>query len=104
MVNYYEKHYGNLYPGDIAKSSDINQIQQNIQDALKNAIRDLTEGESWILGTNDQTDKDAFILTPASKRSGRYIDQMNLAEGDDVEIISFRETSYRQPIKLARSS
>ena len=26
MVNYYEKHYGNLYPGDIAKSSDINQI------------------------------------------------------------------------------
>lgn len=104
MVNYYEKHYGNLYPGDIAKSSDINQIQQNIQDALKNAIRDLTEGESWILGTNDQTDKDAFILTPASKRSGRYIDQMNLAEGNDVEILSFREISYRQPIKLARSS
>lgn len=104
MVNYYEKHYGDLYPGHIAKSSDINQIQQNIQDALKNAIRDLTEGESWILGTNDQTDKDSFILTPASKRGGRYIDQMNLAEGDDVEILSFREISYRQPIKLARSS
>ena len=104
MVNYYNKHIGDLFPGHIAKSSDINQIQQNIEDALKNAINDLTEGESWILGTNDQSDKDAFILTPDTKRAGRYIDQMNLAEGSDMEIISFRETSYRQPIKISRSS
>ena len=104
MSNYYEFFDGDLYPGHIAKSGDIRQIQQNIEDAFRNAIKDLTEGESWILGTNDQTDKDAFILTPASKRNGRYIDQMNLAEGNDVEILSFREISYRQPIKLARSS
>ena len=104
MVNYYNIHEGNLHPGDIAKSSDINQIQRNIQDALKNAINDLTEGESWILGTNDQKDKNAFILTPESKRNGRYIDQMNLAEGNDAEVLSFRETSYRQPIRLSRSS
>lgn len=104
MSSYYKKHYGDLYPGHIAKSSDINMIQQNIEDAIKNAVKDLTEGESWILGTNDQTDKDAFILTPETKRDGRYIDQMNLAEGDDIEILSFRETSYRQPIKLSRSS
>ena len=104
MVNYYNIHEGNLHPGDIAKSSDINQIQRNIQDALKNAISDLTEGESWILGTNDQKDKNAFILTPDVKRNGRYIDQMNLAEGNDVEVLSFRELSYRQPIRLSRSS
>lgn len=104
MVSYYNKHKGDLFPGHIAKSSDINQIQQNIQDALKNAISDLTEGESWILGTNDQSDKDAFILTPDIKKAGRYIDQMNLAEGNDMEVISFRETSYQQPIRLSRSS
>lgn len=104
MSNYYEQHYGDLYPGHIAKASDINQIQQNVADAIKNAIKDLTEGESWILGTNDQTDKDAFILTPESKRNGRYTDQMNIAEGSDRELLSFRETSYRQPIKLSRSS
>ena len=92
MVNYYEKHYGNLYPGDIAKSSDINQIQQNIQDALKNAIRDLTEGESWILGTNDQTDKtdEIVIINPKDGRVEGVIDCRGLlpdrlrAVGTDV--------------------
>lgn len=104
MGSYYNIHKGDLYPGHIAKSSDINIIQRNIQDAIKNAIKDLTEGQSWILGTNDQSDKNSFILTPESKRAGRYIDQINLAEGNNAELISIRETSYRQPIKLSRSS
>ena len=51
MSDYYVKHEGDLFPGRSAKSSDINIIQQNTQDAIKNAINDLTEGESWILGT-----------------------------------------------------
>lgn len=104
MGSYYNIHEGNLHPGDVAKSSDINIIQRNIQDAIKNAIKDLTEGQSWILGTNDQSDKNSFILTPESKRAGRYIDQINLAEGNDADLVSIRETSYRQPIKLSRSS
>lgn len=104
MVSYYNIYEGNLHPGDIAKSSDIMMIQHNIQDALKNAINDLTEGQSWILGVGNNADQDAFILTPEAKRAGRYIDQMVLAEGEDIDILSIRETSYRQPIKLARSS
>lgn len=104
MTGYYDIITGDLYPGHIAKSSDIIDNFQAIKDAIRNAIRDLTEGQSWILGTGDTSDKDAFVLTPETKRSGRYIDQMNLAEGDDVELVSIRETSFRQPIKLARSS
>lgn len=104
MVDYYRIHKGDLYPGHIAKASDINIIQQITKDAIKTAINDLTEGQSWIIGTNDQSDKDAFILTPDTKKAGRYIDQMNLAEGDDVDFISIREVDYRQPIKLSRSS
>lgn len=104
MVNYYEIYNGDLYPGHIAKSSDIIMNFQNIQDAIKSVARDFTEGQSWILGTNDESDQYSFILTPEIKRAGRYIDQMNLAEGDDMAIVSIRETSYRQPIKLTRSS
>lgn len=104
MASYYNKHYGDLYPGHIAKASDINIIQQNTSDGISNAVKDLTEGQSWILGTNDQSDKDAFVLTPESKRGGRYVNQMVLAEGNDVDFVSIRETDYRQPIKLARSS
>ena len=80
MTSYYDIIPGDLYPGHIAKSSDIIDNFQAIKDAIRNAIRDLTEGQSWILGTGDTSDKDAFILTPEAKRSGRYIDQMNLAE------------------------
>lgn len=104
MADYYRIHKGDLYPGHIAKSSDINIIQQITKDAIKTAINDLTEGQSWILGTNDQSDQNAFILTPDAKKAGRYIDQMNLAEGEDIDFVSIREIDYRQPIKLSRSS
>ena len=104
MSDYYVKHEGDLFPGRSAKSSDINIIQQNTQDAIKNAINDLTEGESWILGTGSPQDENAFILVPDVKRNGRYIDQMVLAEGEDADMVSIREVSYRQPITLSRSS
>lgn len=104
MSSYYRTHEGDLQPGKIAKASDINAIQKNVSDAITEAVNDLTEGQSWILGTNDQSDKDAFLLTPDTKRGGRYVDQMILAEGDDADIVSIRQTSFRQPIKLSRSS
>ena len=104
MTDYYEPYIGDLYPGHVAKSTDIKINLQEIQDAIRNVVKDLTEGQSWILGTNDGSDQYAFLLTPETKRAGRYIDQMNLAEGDDMAMVSIRETSYRQPIKLSRSS
>ena len=100
MTNYYHQHEGNLHPGDIAKAEDINQIQQNIQDALRDMIEDFHERQGCILGQDEY----AFLLTPETKRAGRFIDQMNLAEDKDGEFISIRETDYRQPIKLSRSS
>lgn len=100
MTNYYNIHEGNLHPGDIAKAQDINQIQQNIADALRNLLEDLHHRQGCILGSEEN----AFILTPETKRNGRFIDQMNLAEGDDAEYISIREIDYRQTIKLSHSS
>lgn len=100
MSSYYHFHQGHLAPGQIAYSSDIIQIEQNTSDAITNAIKDLTGGQSWIINSNE----DAFLLTPDKTRNGRYIDQMNLAEGDDADLVSIRETDYRQPLKLARSS
>lgn len=104
MTDYYEIHEGHLQEGEIAYASDIMSNLKAIQDAFQNVIKDFTEGQAWILGTNDQSDKDAFILTPESKRNGRYIDQMNIANGDDVDLVSIRQTSYRQPIRISRSS
>ena len=40
MVSYYNMYEGNLHPGDIAKSSDIMAIQQEIKDAIKNVVKD----------------------------------------------------------------
>ena len=104
MTSYFNTHYGDLQPGHVAKSSDIMLIQQNIEDAFKNAINDLTEGQSWIIGNGVAYDDEAFLLTPEKKRAGRYIDQMVLAENNDADILSIREVDYRQPIKMSRSS
>ena len=60
MTSYYNRVYGNLYPGRIAKSEDINLIQTNIEDAIKAVINDLHEQTSYILGNEE----DAFLLSP----------------------------------------
>lgn len=100
MVSYYRIHEGNLHPGDIAKASDIIQIQQNTKDMIANVLEDLHDRQGCILGS----DENAFVLTPESTRAGRFIDQMNLAEGEDAKYISIREVDYRQPIRLSHSS
>lgn len=100
MTNYFHIHHGNLYPGDIAKAEDIMEIQQRTQDMSKEMLDDLHERQGCILGGEEN----AFILTPESKRNSRFIDQMNLANGEDGHYLSIRETDYRQPIKLSKSS
>lgn len=100
MVSYFRIHKGNLAPGDIAKASDIIQIQQNTKDMIQNVLEDLHERQGCILGS----DENAFLLTPETTRAGRFVDQMNLAEGNDGKYISIREVDYRQPIRLSHSS
>lgn len=100
MSSYFHKHYGDLYPGHIAYSEDIMEVQQETQDAFANSINDMNGGQGCILGS----DENAFILTPESKRNGRYIDQINLADGTDGKYVSIRQSTYRQPILLSRTS
>ena len=66
MGSYYDIVEGNLRTGDTAKSSDINHIQVHVQDAIKKAISDHHNGESYLLGAGD-AHKNDFILTPAPK-------------------------------------
>ena len=73
MVSYYRIHEGNLHPGDIAKASDIVQIQQNTKDMIQDVLEDLHQHQGCILGS----DENAFLLTPETKRAKRFIDQMN---------------------------
>ena len=70
MVSYYNEVIGNLFPGDIAKSEDINHIQTNIKDALKALLNDHHELNSYILGGRENE----FVLTPSKKTLGRSLD------------------------------
>lgn len=100
MVSYFRIHEGNLHPGDVAKASDIIQIQQNTKDMISDVLEDLHQRQGCILGSEEN----AFVLTPETSRAGRFIDQMNLAEGDNAHYISIREVDYRQPIRLSHSA
>lgn len=100
MPHYYNKVIGNLADGDIAKAGDINNIQTNVSDAIEAAIDDHHEHMAYILGD----DKDAFKLTPAPKRLGRYIDTMNLVSDENEIWLSIRKWGYRQKIKKSKSS
>ena len=100
MSSYYNVHEGNLHPGDIAKAEDINLIQRAVIDMIANYIDDDNNRQGCILGS----DENAFLLTPETKHAGRYIDQMNLTTSENEKYISIRQTTYRQAIKLSRSS
>ena len=76
MPSYYNRVIGRLRPGAIADADDINMIQTNVSDALRAVINDHHQNDAFILGE----DKNAFLLSPAPKRSGRYIDTMNLVD------------------------
>lgn len=100
MTSYYNRVYGNLYPGKIAKSEDINLIQTNIEDAIKAVINDLHEQTSYILGGEE----DAFLLSPAPKRAGRYIDTMNLVSESKEKWLNINKYGYKQGIKKSKTS
>ena len=91
MSDYYKRVIGDLAPGHIADSKDINLMQTNVADAFKAAISDHHEHTSYILGH----DENAFRLTPAPKRLGQYIDTMNLVESGNERWLSIRKTCYR---------
>ena len=100
MVSYYNHVTGNLYPGDIAKSEDIHHIQRNVQDSLKSLLNDHHEFQSYILGNREND----FVLTPASKILGRYLDTYSVPTDNDLIGLSLREYNYRQPIAKTKSS
>ena len=100
MTNYYEKVEGDIAPGKIAKADDINDIQQNIADALRNMLDDNNEGHSYILGD----DEDAFILLPAPMVFGRYIDTYNVPDQSHYVELDLNRYRYKQPITKTKTS
>ena len=102
MPSYYHDVIGNLNMGDVAKSSDIHHIQRHIKDALKEFHADLYDGESYVLGSNN-TYKNSFILTAASKESGKYIDGENVFE-EETDFININYNDVKQPIIKTKTS
>lgn len=100
MPSYYNRVIGRLRPGAIADADDINMIQTNVSDALRAVINDHHQNDAFILGE----DENAFLLSPAPKRSGRYIDTMNLVDKDREKWLSIRRYGYRQKIKKSKTS
>lgn len=99
-MSYYNRHEGNLFPGKIAKSEDVHQIQTNIQDAIKNLIEDQYDRTSFILGSREND----FLISPAPKRFGRYIDTMNLVDSSNELWLDIDSYGYRQAIKTTKTS
>ena len=103
MTKYYDIVMGNLRTGDIAKSSDINHIQIHIQDALRELLSDLHDGESYILGSGEDHKND-FVLTAAPMLLGRYIDDRHLFDVDKTKYINFNRYDVKQPILMTKTS
>lgn len=104
MSSYYHIVEGNLRPGDIAKSSDINHIQVHIQDALKGLLSDMHDGESYIVGSGEEHKND-FTISLAPKTLGRYIDTMNYFEiTDNDNYVNVNNFDIKQPIPKTKTS
>ena len=106
MSSYYRNVTGNLNPGDIAKSSDINHIQQHIKDSERALLSDLHNREPYVLGVNEGY-KNSFIITAAPKQSGRYIDSSNTdfnVEDQKDNFININYNDVRQPIVKTKTS
>ena len=103
MPNYYKMVEGNLRTGDIAKSSDINHIQVHVGDMIKEYDSDMHDNESYILGSGEDHKND-FVLTPAPKTEGKYIDDHIIFDVDPTKYININRFDVRQPIVLSKSS
>jgi hypothetical protein len=91
MVNYYTR-TGDIYPGHLAESEDINHIQDSIAVALRQLIVD-GFGKAFVLDGSEF----AFELTPAT----RVIDQENL-NGSSWK--SLQQLYIEQTIDIEKSS
>ena len=63
LPSYYNIVEGNLRTGDIAKSSDINHIQLHIMDMIAEALSDLHDKESYILGAGEEHKNDFITFS-----------------------------------------
>ena len=106
MSSYYREVIGNLSPGEIAKSSDINHIQRHIQDSESALLSDLHNGEPYVLGVNEGY-KNSFIITPAPKQNGRYVDSSNTdfnVEDQKDNFININYNDVKQPLVKTKTS
>ena len=104
MPSYYKRVEGNLIEGDIAKASDINEIQDYIEDALQGFMGGLHDQESFILGSGEEH-KDDFILTLAKKTNGEYLDSYNIDfQNNEEDWININHETIRKPIIKTKSS
>ena len=105
MTSYYNDVIGNIQMGDIAKAEDINAIQDNIKDALKSLLTELHNGESYVLGTDEEY-KNSFRLKAAPKTLGKYIDSSNIFNIDDStsDCLNINRFDVKQPILKSKTS
>ena len=89
MTSYYDRVIGTLFPGQIARSEDINNIQSNVQDAFERFIKDLL-GDGCIL----DEDENAMVLMPTPF----HVDQENKNYDPDDNFISFYDRYFKQKI------
>ena len=97
-MNFYSRVIGDIRPGHLARSSDVNMIQTHIEDMSKLMWNKLQENDPFIVGSDEY----AFLLTPATKRGKRYVDTMNIT--NEVEWLSFNKHTLKQPIHKTKSS
>ena len=97
---YYNRHEGTLFPGKIAKSEDIHQIQTNIDEAIRSLIEDQYDHTAFILGSREND----FLISPAPKRLGRYIDNMNTVNESNELWLDIDNFGYKQAIKTSKTS
>lgn len=94
MTSYYDRVIGTLFPGQIARSEDINNIQSNVQDAFERFIKDLL-GDGCIL----DEDENAMVLMPTPF----HVDQENKNYDPDDNFISFYDRYFKQKISIEKS-
>lgn len=97
---YYERHEGTLFPGKIARSEDIHQIQTNIDEAIRSLIEDQYDHTAFILGSREND----FLISPAPKRLGRYMDNMNAVNESNEIWLDIDNFGYKQAIKTSKTS
>lgn len=100
MPDYYIPVEGSLEAGQLAKAEDIRAIETSVQDSEKNMINDLYDHTSFVLGSAE----DAFVLSPAPKKGGRYIDTMNIVPSDKENWLSIKKYGYKQKIRKGKTS